>query len=186
MTELMNDFPNTQQPQQPKKKYLFYRILGYINNFVAIFFLFLTLMSFAITGFQSSVLLYLFIFLAILIYTNLTAVFGRHVMVRGNNLRSKLKDWIKVNAIVALLFAGFMLASILFVFIDQSFVQKVTDMYANMEGVTSEMAEQMVPMLKGVLVFFGLCMLILIIHVILTFRYLKMFGNHFSNEPPRS
>lgn len=180
----MNDFPNTRLPEKPKKRYLFYRILGYINNFVAIFFLFLTLMSFAITGFQSSILLYLFIFLAILIYTNLTAVFGRHVMVRGNKLRSKLKDWIKVNAIVALLFAGFMLVSILFVFLDQSFVQKVTDMYANMQGVTDEMIEKMIPMLKGVIGFFGLCMLILIVHVIMTFRYLKEFSDHFTNKQP--
>ena len=176
----MNDFPNSQQP--PQKKYLLYRILGFVNNFIAIFFLFITIMSFAAVGFQSSLLLYLFIFLAILIYTNLTAVFARHVMVRGNYLRSRLKDWIKVNAFVALLFGVFMVASIVFVLVDQAFIQKITEMYAGMEGVTEDMIRQMVPMIKGVVIFFGICMLMLVLHVILTFRYLKHFERYFRNE----
>jgi len=168
-------------PNQPKKKYLFYRILGFVNNFVAVFFLFVTLMSFAAAGFQSSILLYLFIFLAILIYTNLTTVFARHVMVKGNHMRNKLKDWIRVNAIVALLFGGFMIISILYVLLDQTFVQRVVDFYSGMEGVTEDMIQQMIPTVKAIIVGFGVCMLVLIVHVFMTFRYLRQFKDYFKD-----
>lgn len=170
------------QQGEKKKQYLFYRILGYINNFIAIFFLFVTLMSFAVTGFNPSLLLYLFIFLSILIYTNLTAVFARHVMVKGHNLRSRLKDWIKVNAIVALLFGVFTLVAIVYMLVDQTFIQQITDMYSGIEGVTDEMIRQQLPFFKGVLIFFLICTLILVLHVIFTFRYLKRFEKYFRNE----
>ncbi len=171
-----------QETPQPKKKYLLYRILGGINNFIAIFFLFLTFMSFLAMGLQPSLLLYFFVFLSILIYTNLSTVFARHVMIKGNFLRRKLKDWIKVNAIVALLFGGFMVVSIAFVLSNQSFESKVTELYSNMEGVTDQMIQQAIPVAKGILIFFGICMISLIIHVILTFKYIKQFEAHFQDQ----
>lgn len=177
--------PQGQNPQNTGKKYLFYRILGGINNFVAIFFLFLTLMSFAALGLQPSLLLYLFIFISILIYTNLTTVFARHVMVRGHYIRKRMKDWIKVNAIVALLFSGFMLVSIIFVLSNPSFVEKITELYANMEGVTEEMIQQAIPVVKGMLIFFVVCMASLTVHVILSLKYLKAFADRFKDEVDR-
>jgi len=181
-----NNFDNIKkQPETDRKKYLFYRILGGINNFVAIFFLFLTLMSFATIGLQSSLLLYFFVFIAILIYTNLTTVFARHVLVRGNYIRRRIKDWIRVNAIVALLFSGFMIVSILYVLNNHIFIEKMTELYSGMEGVTDEMIQQAIPVARGILIFFLLCMVILIIHVILSFRYIKRFADKFKDQDER-
>lgn len=179
----MNDLPDN--ASRPKKKYAFYRILGFIDNFIAIFFLFMILLFFAASGFRPSILLYLFIFLAVLIYTNLAAVFARHVMVRGNYLRTKLKDWIKVNGIVTLLYAGFMIIAIIYMLTNRAFIEKISEMYAGMEGITDEMIRQMIPMIKGVMYFFGGCMLLLVVHVIMTFRYLRQFNSYFRNEIER-
>lgn len=161
------------------KKYLLYRILGFINNFMAVFFLFVTMMSVVTMGLQSTVLLYLFIFVAILIYTNLSTVFVRHVMIRGKYLRKKLKDWIKVNAIVALLFGGFMIISISFILSGPEYMQKVAELYSGMEGVTEEMQGSILPIIRRVLIGFLACMVFLVAHVLMTFSYLKKFAHGF-------
>ncbi len=181
----MNDFPDNQISPRPRKKYAFYRILGFIDNFLAIFFLFVVLMSFLASGLQPSLLLYLFVFLCILIYTNLTAVFARHVMARGQYLRARLKDWIKVNAIVTLLFSGIMIAALIYVLPNEQFFDKLTEMYAGVEGMTEEMMQQLVPTLRMILGFLVICMFLFIVHVIMTFRYLRQFADRFRNETDR-
>ncbi len=181
----MNDIPNSPLQEKPGKKYIFYRVLGFVDNFLAIFFLFVVLMSFLASGLQPALLLYLFVFLAVLIYTNLTSVFARHVMARGNFLRVRLKDWIKVNAIVTLLFSGIMIVALLYVLPNEQFFDKLVEMYSGMEGMTDEMMKQLIPSLKMVLGFLALCMALFIVHVVMTFRYLKIFNDHFRNEPDR-
>lgn len=169
----MNDIKN----DQPGNQYWPYRILGIVDNFIAVLFLFLVLINFAASGFQASLLLYVFISLAVLIYTNLAAVFARHVMVRKNFLRPKLKDWIKVNAIVTILYACITLAMLIWLMINGTQIQKVIDNY------TKEVpAEMMKNAIYGAIYFSIVCMGLLIIHVIMTFRYLRQYKDHFRNE----
>jgi hypothetical protein len=169
----MNDIKN----DQPGNQYWPYRILGIIDNFIAVLFLFLVLINFAASGFQPSLLLYVFISLAVLIYTNLSAVFARHVMVRKNLLRPKLKDWIKVNAIVTILYACITLAMLIWLMMNGTQIQNVIDNYS--KEVPAEMMKNAI---HGAIYFFIVCMCLLIIHVIMTFRYLKQYKDHFRNE----
>lgn len=169
----MNDMKN----ERPLNQYWPYRILGIIDNFIAILFLFMILVNFAAMGFNSTLLLYLFISLAVLIYTNLTAVFARHVMVRGNYIRMKIKDWIKVNAFVTILFAGITSATMVWALLNDAFIEKVISNYA-----TEVPGDTLRSMLYGIIFFLLICMVLLVVHVIMTFRYLRRFDDRFKNE----
>lgn len=154
--------------QEPAKKYLFYRILGSIDNFIAILFLFAMLVNFATMGFNTMLLLPLFISISILLYTNFAAVFARHVMVKGNFLRYKIKDWIKVNAYVTIIYAIFILFAISWSLVEGKALKMISE---NMQ-----VPEAIIHQLLFVIMF---CMVLLAIHVIMTFRYIKQFNDHF-------
>jgi len=81
-----------------------YRILGIILNGIALFFLLDILFSFGALGFQPSMLLVLFVVICMLIYTNLSIVFGRLVLRNGLDIAPKVRDWLRVNSIIC--FAG--------------------------------------------------------------------------------
>lgn len=157
-----------------KKKYLFYRILGSIDNLIAILLLFSILILFAAMGFNPKLLLPVFMALCMLLYTNLTAVFARYVMVKGNFLRTRLKDWIKVNAMVTLLFAGVVIGILSWRLIDQQMLREVS--------ASSQVPEKF---LKASMWALMGCMGLLGVHVLMTFRYLKQFNPYFQDpEPP--
>jgi hypothetical protein len=158
----------------PKKKmYLGYRILGTVDNVIAILFLFALLINFAAMGFNASLLLPVFISLSILLYTNLTAVFARYVMVRGLFLRYRLKDWIKVNAYVTIIYAAFVILVMLWALLEGTTLQRVSSSM----GVPENLMHNAILILMG-------CMALLIIHVVLTFRYLKEFADSFKEQEP--
>jgi|GEM_PF-3586889 hypothetical protein len=156
-----------------KKKYLFYRILGSIDNLIAILLLFSMLIFFAAMGFSPRLLLPVFMGLCMLLYTNLAAVFARYVMVKGNFLRYRLKDWIKVNAVVTLLFAGIVTGILTWRLIDQDMLHQVS--------TSTQVPEQF---LKASMLTLMGCMGLLAIHVIMTFRYLRQFHHHFKDQDP--
>lgn len=156
-----------------KKKYLFYRILGSVDNLIAILILFSILIFFAAMGFNPKLLLVVFMALCMLLYTNLTAVFARYVMVKGNFLRYRLKDWIKVNAVVTILFAGIVTGILTWRLVDQDMLHEVSAM--------SQVPERF---LKASMLTLMGCMALLGIHVIMTFRYLRQFSHHFKDQEP--
>jgi hypothetical protein len=161
--------------EQKIKRYLAYRILGNIDNFIAILFLFALLVNFAATGFNMSLLLPVFISFSILLYTNLTAVFARYVMVKGNFLRFKLKEWIKVNAYVTIIYASFVILIMTWGLLEKTSLQKVSSTM----GVPENLLHNAIFILMA-------CMVLLIVHVVLTFQYLKQFRDSFRDpeEPP--
>lgn len=154
--------------EQKQKQYWTYRIIGSIDNFIAILFLFGIIVSFTAAGFNPKLLFSLFIWLSVLLYTNLSAVFARHVMAKGNSLRYKLKEWIKVNAFVTIIYAIIVIGVICFGLIEKSYIEQI-----------SKATSVPVFMLHNVIFIFIGCMLLLIIHVLLTFRYLKQFDDRF-------
>lgn len=154
--------------QHSGKKYLFYRLLGSIDNFIAIFFLFVMLLNFATMGFNTMLLLPLFVSVSILLYTNFAAVFARHVMVKGNFMRYKIKEWIKVNAYVTIIYAGLVMLVILWSLTEGTAIHTL-----------SENLQIPVTVIHELLLVILVCMALLATHVIMTFRYIKQFGDHF-------
>lgn len=154
--------------QEIKKQYWGYRILGMIDTFIAILFLFVVLVNFGVMGFSTSLLLPIFISLSVLLYVNLATVFTRYVMLKGNFLRFKLREWIKVNAYVTLCYSVLVIILVAWKLNDLKFLEEV-----------SKTVNVPVSLLVNVCIFFILCMALLAVHVLLTFRYLREFADHF-------
>lgn len=159
--------------EQPKKQYWFYRILGIVDNFISILFLFSVLVNFVAMGFHPYLLFYVFVAFSVLVYTNLTAVFARHVMVRGNFLRLRLRDWIRVNAFVTIIFSGFMTLMLTIVLLKPAYV----------EAISEQVSFPAASIRHGMMALW-VCMVLLAIHVIMTFRYLRLFRDAFRDQEP--
>lgn len=153
---------------ETKKQYWGYRILGIVDTFIAILFLFVVLINFGVMGFSTSLLLPIFISLSVLLYVNLATVFTRYVMLKGNFLRYKLREWIKVNAYVTLCYAVLVIVVVTWKLGDAHFL-----------GEVSKAVNVPVSLLVNVCIFFDICMALLAIHVLLTFRYLREFADYF-------
>lgn len=154
--------------------YWFYRILGFIDNLIAFFFLFATLINFAAMGVNPTLLLPLFIAISLLIYTNLAGIFARQVLVQGKTMKASLKDWIKVNGIVTLIYSIVLLMAMGTVLASQSLI-----------GQLSKTIDYPVNMIRGVAVFMVVCSVLLLVHVLQTLKYLKRFGASFQ-DPEQS
>lgn len=154
--------------QEIKKQFWGYRLLGIIDTFIAVLFLFVVLINFAVMGFSTSLLLPVFISLSVLLYVNLATVFARYVMVKGGYIRYRLKDWIKVNAYVTLTYAILVIILISWKLNDARFLKEV-----------STAVNVPVSLLVNVCIFFVVCMALLALHVLLTLRYLRRFADHF-------
>jgi len=154
--------------QEIKKQFWGYRLLGIIDTFIAVLFLFVVLINFAVMGFSTSLLLPVFISLSVLLYVNLATVFARYVMVKGGYIRYRLKDWIKVNAYVTLTYAILVIILISWKLNDAHFLKEV-----------STAVNVPVSLLVNVCIFFVVCMALLALHVLLTLRYLRRFADHF-------
>lgn len=150
--------------------YWFYRILGFIDNLIAFFFLFATLINFAAMGINPTLLLPLFIAISLLIYTNLSGIFARQVLVQGKPMKASLKDWIKVNGIVTLIYSIVLFIAMSTVLTNQSLI-----------GELSKTIGYPVNMIRGVAIFMGVCALLLLLHVVQTLKYLKRFGASFQD-----
>lgn len=151
-----------------QKQYWTYRIIGSINIFVAIFFLFLIFLGFLGIGFNRKLVFASFIWICVLIYTTLSVVFARYVMAEGNFIRPKLKEWIKVNAFVTVIFATIVLISFSLSLIETAVIQQVS----------KKISVPVNWLYNSIFIFIG-CMALLIVHVLLTFHYLKQFNSHF-------
>lgn len=157
--------------EAPRKGYWGYRLLGIIDTFIAILFLFAVLVNFAVMGFSPSLLLPIFISLSVLLYVNLATVFTRYVMIKGHFLRHRLKDWIKVNAYVTLIYAALVILVTAWMLTDTSLMEKISHKMSLPE-----------PLLVNTSALLIVCMTLLFLHVLLTFRYLRQFAGHFRDE----
>lgn len=161
--------------EHAKPGYWFYRILGFIDNLIAFFFLFATLINFAAMGFSPALLLPLFIAVSLLIYTNLSAIFARQVLLQDKPMKASLKDWIKVNGIVTLIYAIVLFIAMSAVLANPSLI-----------GELSKTIDYPVNMIRGVAIFMVVCAVLLLIHVLQTLKYLKRFAEAFRDSDEAS
>ncbi|GAA4304105.1 hypothetical protein [Compostibacter hankyongensis] len=149
-----------------------YRILGIFNNFIAVLFLFGVMVNFGIAGFQPSLLLPLFIAFSILLYTNLSVVFARQVLQARKYLRTRLKDWIRVNAYVTLIYSVFQFLLLLVVLTGSNVLETMGERLGMSVGTV-----------RGVALFCMASSVLLGVHVVLSFRYLRRYGAYFQDPP---
>lgn len=163
---------DTTTDNKSKKRFIFYRILGSILNCIAIFFLLNTVVGFFAFGFQPMILLMLFIVISILIYSNLSILFGRYVLRDGVMLNIRVKDWLMVNSIVTLIGSG-------------ALVLVILGSVANWNITKSLAVQNQFPVtyFEYALAFLFSVALLFILHVLMTWKHLKVFKTHFRSSP---
>ncbi|MHB1922397.1 MAG: hypothetical protein ACYCOO_09195 [Chitinophagaceae bacterium] len=158
------------------KGYYVYRILGVLNNLIAILFLFSVIANISVMGFFSSILVPLFLSVCLLIYTNLTMVFAKRVLAGHQSLKVKWMDWIRVNAYVTIGYAAILLLSMSTFLFNQQLSMKV------MQMLRAQNSKITLLQLQEVAGFLLVCALSLIVHVLFTFWYLKTYQSYFNGD----
>jgi hypothetical protein len=154
-----------------KKRFLPYRILCIVANGIAVFFLLNLMVTFLSLGFQPVILLVFFVVICMLIYSNLCIFFGRYVLRNGLNLHVRVREWIRVNSIVTFGGAGLMTVVLLVSLL-------------NWKGLTDFAVQKHIPLpyFEYAFVFLLFASMLFVVHVLVTWRYLRKFRDHFKSK----
>jgi hypothetical protein len=152
-----------------------YRITGIIVSLFSYLLLFSGLTALFQVGAQGMVLLGVFLAACLVIYSILSGMFARLVLMLGQPIRYSLKDWIKVNAYVSILFSGLALISMVIVVSNPAQLQTLTQQYPAEMRPTPAQLTQALALLKGLLVICALTFA----HCIWTLRLVRKFREFF-------
>lgn len=158
-----------------KNLVLIYRIAGIIVSLVAYLVFFFALAIFFQVGFQGEVAIGVFMSGSMVIYSLLTGIFGRMVLLQGLSIRHSLRDWINVNAYVTLIFMGLCLYRIVRIAINPSPLKDLFDKLSTQMQVPAGTFEQALVMMKGVSV---IC-IIALVHSLWTLSLVRRYKEFF-------
>jgi formate-dependent nitrite reductase membrane component NrfD len=147
---------------------LTYLLLGIFNSLFAVTFLLDVALNFATSGFYLALLLPLFIGFASFLYVFLSLLFGYQVLVKKQKIKGNFKDWVKVNALVAIIYATLQLVSLVIVLATPALVQKMSLEYK----MTTSFFYSM-----GIILM--VCSVTIILHVLMTFRAFRLNRSYF-------
>lgn len=121
------------------------------------------------------------------IYTYTSSKFLFSGILKAQTCSPKLKDWIKANAIVSICFAAFLLLAGLGAMVilqqPQAFLQAIQQMPAEQKDLMGALNPQQLEQFLKVAIFLLLAISILLIyHIILTFKFLKIYHHVFHKE----
>ena len=157
-----------------------YRILSYILLPVAVLIGILTAFMLMVAFANPTLLLVVFLFASVVIYVIASFIFLQKGIDQKQPCKHALKDWIKVNAIVSIIFCVMFLAQSIFLLGNSKLLNE-----ALQQMITQQQSMMVLPeatyfkMLKGVLYFFLIFCSLLLAHIVLSFRILKTYGKMF-------
>ncbi len=150
-----------------------YRIFGIIVNIAAVFLAISLVMSLRVLLSSPLNMLSAFMLFAIVLYAWFSNKFYMLVLVKQKPVKRKLRDWIRVNGIVSLIYSLFIILGMAaFISNPDLILEQMKDM-----GVTVPAAG--LKTLLYVLLVFGI---VLFVHVTWTFRLVKKNISFFSHE----
>jgi hypothetical protein len=159
---------------------LLYRILSYVLLVVAAIFGIAALFALLIALSNPALLLSVFVIVAVVIYSIASFLFLINGINGNRQLQPKLRDWIKVNAYVALVFVMMNIFQSVAVLQNPSVlseaVKQVSDMQQSKSPLSADFMLRIMKAVVWVLLFYAI---ILGIHISFTFRYLKQYAHLF-------
>ncbi len=168
------------------KKHTFYKIISYILLPVAALFGLFTLMLLFVAIANPPMLLPLFVVACVVIYVITSFKFLNRGIIRNNECKPGLKDWIKVNGYVAIVFATLMLIQTIAAVQQPDLMSKALDETMAMQPNQQISKGMLMKMVTGIMYFFGVISVLLLIHIFSTFRLLKQYNHLFrysTNDP---
>lgn len=158
-----------------------YRILSFILIPPALLFSIAVLILIAAAIANPPMLLPMFMIACVSIYTFTSFNFLLKGIDGGKMLGRSAKDWIKVNAIVSIIFAILMLAQSFVLTSQPELMKSMLEEVQKQSATTIKLSEQeLLKYIKAMLIIFLIYSTILFIHTIITFRLLKQYNNIFT------
>lgn len=159
---------------------ILYRIFSYFLLVIAAIFGIAALFALLIALSNPALLLSVFVIVAVVIYSIASFLFLLNGIDGKRQLQPKLRDWIKVNAYVALVFVMMNIFQSIAVLQNPAIlsdaVKQVTDMQQSNSPVSAAL---MLRIMKSVVWFLLFYAVILGVHISFTFRYLKQYAHLF-------
>ncbi len=168
------------------KNHTFYKITSYILLPVAALFGLFTLMLLLVAFANPPMLLPLFVVACVVIYVITSFKFLNRGIIKNNECKPGLKDWIKVNGYVAIVFATLMLIQTIAAIQQPDLMSKALDETMAMQPNQQISKGMLMKMVTGIMYFFGVISVLLLIHIFSTFRLLKQYNHLFgysTNDP---
>lgn len=166
------------------QKHTFYKITSYILLPIAALFGVFTLILLFVALANPPMLLPLFVVACVVIYVITSFKFLNKGIIRKNECKPGLRDWIKVNAYVSVIFATLMLIQTIAVVQNPELMSKALDDTLAMQPANQQLSKaMMMNMVTGIMYFFGVISVLLFIHIFITFRLLKQYRYLFEASP---
>ncbi|MEP6512750.1 MAG: hypothetical protein ABJA79_02690 [Parafilimonas sp.] len=159
-----------------------YRILSFILIPPAILFSIMVLIFIAAAFANPAMLLPLFMIACIAIYTFTSFNFLMRGIDNGKKLPPSSRDWIKVNAIVSVIFCLLMLSSSFQINTELKLLQDMFKETRKQSDSIKISEAEFAGYLKNMLIIFLVYSALLLLHTILTFRLLKQYREIFTSD----
>lgn len=166
------------------KQIILYRILTYILVPVAAFLGFFTVLALFAALVNPAVLIGVFMLACIVIYTFSSLSFLNKGIIKKLPCKPSLRDWIRVNAFVSLLFASLSLFQSASLLSNPVSLQQALDAaISSQPNLPASLTPQLIKsVMSGSLYFMLFLSIILLIHIFFTFRLLPQYKQVFSNK----
>ena len=165
------------------KQLLPYRILSFVLLPIAALLSIMILLMLFMTLANPAVLLPLFMIACVVIYVIATFVFLQKGIDQNKICKSSLRDWIRVNAIVSIIFSVLCFTqSIGLLNSPQLLKEQIAQVAIKQPNFPVGSEAMLAKGIKGTLYFMLIFSGILLIHIIYTFRILKVYKHFFSEK----
>ncbi|MES2776255.1 MAG: hypothetical protein V4722_18920 [Bacteroidota bacterium] len=165
------------------KQLFLYRILSFILLPVAALLGIITILMLLAAASNSMLLILAFVFASVVIYTIASFIFLQKGIGQNELCNHSLRDWIRVNAIVSIIFCVFYLLGAAALLSDATLLKNAVKqaMEQQQSSVTISEAD-FLKVMKGLLYFLLVYSGLLLLHIILTFRLLKTYKHLFKEK----
>jgi hypothetical protein len=169
------------------RKHILYKSVSFILLPVAALLAALDMMMLFTALANPPMLLPVFMMACVSIYIFTSFSFLNKGIIGGRPCKPVLKDWIKVNAYVAIIAAILMLVNVSIALNNPALLSQPIDQVLAMQPNAPAISKaQLLKVIKALMYFFGGFSILLLLHIVITFRLLKQYGyvfNGSSNDP---
>lgn len=166
-----------------KTMLIVYRILTFILLPIAAILGFIDLSLLLLALSNPAVLLPVFAIACIVIYMFTASSFLQKGILGGRACRASLRDWIRVNAFVSIAFAGLVVIEYLTLLTNKTIAGEVVKQAMQQQNIPPDMtAAQLEQALLTFLLLFFIFSVLLIAHILISFRLLKHYSYLFSDN----
>jgi len=164
-------------------KLIIYRIFSFLLLPIAVLFGTAVLLLLTTAMSNPAILFPIFLIACIAIYSFTSLSFLMKGIDGKKPLRKSLKDWIRVNAFASIVFALLMISQCILFLMHPEMLQQLSEQAKQMQGGDLNMSEAGVENYLRITSYFFLAYaIILLLHILMSFQYLKSYNYLFQDK----